>query len=260
LGFGLEGLLRQRAADLVGILNGIDTDVWNPAQDTHLALPYDAPTLDRKAANKTALQRHFRLPENPRIPVLGMVSRLVEQKGIDLVAGIARELVERDTQVVVLGRGQREMEAALRGLAVRYPRVFGVEIGFNESLAHRIEAGADLFLMPSRFEPSGLNQLFSMRYGTPPIVRRTGGLADSVVEADSASLAAGAATGFVFDAPDAEALLAAIDRALAVYRTPDRWRRLQRSAMARNSSWAASAQKYIEVYEQALASAGSRPS
>jgi starch synthase len=252
--------LRQRAADLVGILNGIDTDVWNPAQDTHLTLPYAVPTLDRKAANKTALQRHFMLPENSRIPVLGIVSRLVEQKGIDLVAGIARELVERDTQVVVLGSGQREMEAALKDLAVRYPREFGVEIGFNEPLAHRIEAGADLFLMPSRFEPSGLNQLFSMRYGTPPIVRRTGGLADSVVDADLASIEAGAATGFVFDAPETGALLAAIDRALAVYRTPALWRRLQRSAMARNSSWAASAQKYIEVYEQALASAGSRPS
>jgi len=256
LGFGLDGLLRQRAADLVGILNGIDTEVWNPARDPHLAQTYTAATLERKGLNKSALQRHFGLAEDPRIPLLGIVSRLVEQKGIDLVAGIAPELVERGTQVVALGSGQSAMEAALAALAARYPRAIGVRIGFSEPLAHRIEAGADLFLMPSRFEPSGLNQLFSMRYGTPPVVHRTGGLADSVVDADPAALEAGTATGFVFDTPTAAALLAAIDRALGVYRTPERWRAIQRSGMARDSGWAASSRKYIEVYETALSGGG----
>ncbi|MFI5399653.1 MAG: glycogen synthase GlgA [SAR324 cluster bacterium] len=252
LGFGLDGLLRRRAADLVGILNGIDADVWNPARDPHLARTYDAESLDLKALDKAALQREFGLPEDARIPLLGMVSRLVEQKGIDLVVPLAARLAERGIQLVALGSGQRDLETALGGLAERFPRAIAVRIGFSEPLAHRIEAGADLFLMPSRFEPSGLNQLFSMRYGTPPIVHRTGGLADSVVDADRAALEAGRATGFSFDAPSSEALLGAIDRALEIYRTPERWRSLQRSAMARDFSWAASARKYIEVYESAL--------
>jgi len=255
LGFGLDGLLRHRAADLVGILNGIDAEAWDPARDPHLARTYDAASLDGKAVDKAALQREFGLPEDPRIPLLGVVSRLVEQKGIDLVIAIASELAERGTQLIALGSGQHDLEKALSGMAGRFPRAFAVRLGFSEALAHRIEAGADMFLMPSRFEPSGLNQLFSMRYGTPPIVHRTGGLADSVVDADPAALEAGRATGFSFDTPTAGALLGAIDRALEIYRTPKRWRSLQRAAMARDFSWAAAAPKYIEVYETALAKA-----
>lgn len=258
LGFGLDGLLRRRAADLVGILNGIDADAWNPARDPHLVRTYDAASLDNKAFDKAALQREFGLPEDARIPLLGVVSRLVEQKGIDLMISIASELAERGTQLVALGSGQPDLEKALSGLAGRFPGAFAVRLGFSEALAHRIEAGADMFLMPSRFEPSGLNQLFSMRYGTPPIVHRTGGLADSVVDADRAALAAGRATGFSFDTPTADALLGAIDRALEIYRTPERWRSLQRSAMARDFSWTAAAPKYLEVYEGALADTARR--
>jgi starch synthase len=253
LGFGLEGLLRRRAPDLTGILNGIDTLVWDPARDPHLATRYDGGHLQLKRENKLALQRAFGLPEGARAPLLGMVSRLVEQKGVDLVPGIAPLLVRSRAQLVVLGSGDAQLQDALRALAAGYPRVVAVQIGFDDSLAHRIEAGADMFLMPSRFEPCGLNQLYSMRYGTPPIVRRTGGLADSVVDASEANLRAGTATGFVFGAPTRAALRAAVKRALEAYHHPKTWRFLQLNGMARDSSWERAARATIEVYRGALA-------
>ncbi len=256
LGFGMDGELRRRAADLVGILNGIDTETWNPATDPQLAANYDAATLERKALNKAALQARLGLRQDARIPLLAMVSRLVEQKGIDLVLAIAQELAEWPAQLAVLGSGQRELEAALGKLAQRFPRAIAAQVAFDEPLAHQIEAGADLFLMPSRFEPSGLNQLYSMRYGTPPLVRRTGGLADSVVDATDAALADGTATGFVFESATPQALRAAIRRALDLYRKPAQWRALQRLGMARDFGWDAAAPAYIAVYRQALAQAG----
>lgn len=253
LGFGLDGLLRRRAPELTGILNGIDTCKWDPARDAHLASTYDGSHLGRKRLNKSALQRELGLPESDEAPLLGMVARLVEQKGVDLVPAIAPLLVRSHAQLAVLGHGEAKLEDMLRALAAGYPGTVAVRIGFDEALAHRIEAGADLFLMPSRFEPCGLNQLYSMRYGTPPIVRRTGGLADSVVDASDASLRAGTATGFAFDAPTRSALRATVKRALDAYHQPATWRFLQLNAMARDSSWRPAARATLEVYRRALA-------
>ncbi len=252
LGFGLDGLLRHRAPELTGILNGIDTTVWDPACDAHLAAPYDAAHLERKRLNKAALQRAFGLPQSAETPLLGMVSRLVEQKGVDLVPGVAAMLVRARAQLAVLGRGEARLENALRVLAAGYPRAIAVRIGFDEALAHLVEAGADIFVMPSRFEPCGLNQLYSMRYGTPPVVRRTGGLADSVVDASEDNLRAGTATGFAFEAPTRPALRAALKRALDAYRDPATWRALQLNGMARDSSWTPAARATLEVYRRAL--------
>jgi len=238
-GFGLDGLLRHRAADLRGILNGIDTAIWDPARDPLLAANYDAGSLEKKQDNKRALQRELGLAEDAAAPLAGMVSRLVEQKGVDLVIAIAPRLVAEGAQLAVLGRGEPALEGALRALAARHPRAVAVCIDFSEALAHRIEAGSDLTLMPSRFEPCGLNQLYSMRYGTPPVVRRTGGLADSVADA---------ATGFVFEEASPEALLGTLRRALALRADAPRWAALQRAAMARDSGWEGAAQAYLAMY------------
>lgn len=251
LGFGLEGLLRERNDVLTGILNGIDTDTWNPAHDPFLAERYDASRLDAKKANARALRDELGLAARDDAPLIGMVARLVEQKGADLVAAIAPALVHHGAQLAVLGQGESRFEQALSALATAQRGAIAVRLGFDEGLAHRIEAGADLFLMPSRFEPCGLNQLYSMRYGTPPVVRRTGGLADSVRDPDEAP--AGEATGFVFDAPEPAALLGAIRRALAAWRDPETWRRLQTNGMRADFSWDASARAYLEVYRRAIA-------
>lgn len=252
LGFGLEGLLRRRAADLRGIVNGIDTDAWNPATDAFLAAPYDAGRLDAKALNKAALQRELGLRADARAPLAGVVSRLVEQKGIDLVVAAADALLADGAQLIILGRGTPAIEDACRALAARNPGTVAARLEFSEALAHRIEAGADLFLMPSRFEPCGLNQQYSMRYGTPPVARRTGGLADTVVDATDGNLRAGRATGFVFDAPTPEALLDACRRAIACYRDAPRWAALQRAGMAREPGWDAAAREYLALYADAL--------
>jgi starch synthase len=252
LGAGLDGILRARSADLAGILNGIDHSIWDPASDPHLAARYGSDDLDGKKANKAALQRTLGLPESAQTPLLGIVGRLVEQKGIDLVLEAAEAIVRSPAQLVVLGEGPRRFVAPLHALERRHPGEVAVRSGFDETLAHLIEAGADLFLMPSRFEPCGLNQLYSMRYGTPPIVHRTGGLADSVTDLDEGTPER-PATGFVFDSPTADALLASVRRALQTYREPAVWRRLQRNGMARDFRWDESARRYLEVYRAALA-------
>jgi len=242
LGFGLDGLLRARAADLVGILNGIDTELWDPARDPLIAQRYDLDWLERKAPNKAALQRAFGLPQTAGAPLLGMASRLVPQKGADLVLAVADDLVRAGAQLAILGSGELEIESGLLALAARHPRHVAVRIAFDEPLAHLIEAGADMFLMPSRFEPCGLNQLYSMRYGTPPVVRRTGGLADSVSER----------TGFLFDEPTPQALRAALARALEAWRKPSAWRALQRNGMQRDSGWGIPARAYLAAYRRVL--------
>ena len=241
LGFGLEGLLRARAADLLGILNGIDIDVWDPARDALIPQRYDAEWLERKAPNKAALQRAFALPETAGAPLLGMASRLVPQKGADLALAIADDLVRAGAQLVVLGTGERDIERGLTSLAARHPRHVGARIAFDEPLAHLIEAGSDMFLMPSRFEPCGLNQLYSMRYGTPPVVRRTGGLADSVSER----------TGFLFEPPTPQALWDALTRALEAWRKPSAWRAMQQEGMRRDFGWGVPARAYLEAYRRA---------
>ncbi len=253
LGFGMQGLLAARAARLHGIRNGIDLGVWNPATDALIAARYDAARLDAKRDNKRALQARFGLPIAPEVPLFGFIGRLTEQKGADLIAAIAPRLARAPAQLAVLGSGARALEDALRECARAAPRAVAVHIGFDEPLAHLIEAGADAFLMPSRFEPCGLNQMYSQRYGTPPVARATGGLADTIVDCSAATLASGTASGFLFDAPTTDALLAAVERALAAYRDPATWRSLQRAGMAQDFGWAAAARQYAALYASLVA-------
>ena len=252
-GYGLDGLLLSRQHKLHGILNGIDTRIWNPATDMHLPAHYSAGRiLPGKRRNKQALLERF-LPKADdaalEAPLLGLVGRLVEQKGIDWVlAAIPVLLAETDARFVLLGSGQPAYEQKLARLAKRHPGRIFVEIGYDEPLAHQIEAGADLFMMPSRFEPCGLNQMYSLNYGTPPVVFKTGGLADTVVDANEATLEDATANGFVFDTPDVTAFLHAIRRALALYRKPARWRKLQQTGMRQSFDWADSAGHYLSLY------------
>jgi starch synthase len=239
LGHGMDGLLRHRRAVLSGILNGIDTRVWDPASDARIAQRYDADTLERKAENKAALQRRLQLEPRAGVPLVGAVSRLTHQKGADLIAAVADALAALPAQLAICGKGERELEHALAAAAARRPGQIAVRVAFDEDLAHAIEAGADLFVMPSRFEPCGLNQMYSQRYGTPPVVRATGGLGDTVEDG---------VTGFLFEQAESEALLEALRRALAAYAEPARWRRLQRAGMGRDFSWSAAARRYADLY------------
>jgi starch synthase len=240
-GCGLDGLLRQRRQSLGGILNGIDTALWDPSADPLITASYDADCLERKALDKQALQFRLRLKVDPQIPLLGVVSRLTHQKGSDLIADVLDELVRLPAQIAVLGKGEARMEEALRAAAERYPGTVSVTTGFNESLAHAIEAGADLFLMPSRYEPCGLNQMYSQRYGTPPVAHATGGLADTITDGE---------TGFLFPRMDAGTFLKAVRRAVELRREPGRWREMQRRGMQRDFSWPAAARQYAALYSR----------
>lgn len=254
-GYGLDGLLRAHQGKLHGILNGIDTQVWNPASDAHLPAHYTAGRINPgKARNKRALLQRFLGPIEDiqlNIPVLGLVGRLVEQKGVDWVlAAMPVLLAETDVRFVLLGSGQTVYEQKLARLAKKHPERVLVEIGYDEPLAHLIEAGADIFLMPSRFEPCGLNQMYSLRYGTPPVVFKTGGLADTVVNVTEATLADGSANGFVFERPGAVAFIGAIRRALKLLRHPVLWRRVQQTGMRQSFDWAHSARQYLSLYSE----------
>ena len=254
LGFGFDGILRERGSDLIGILNGIDYDQWDPERDPNIPRPYRATDLEGKGAAKRELLERCRLPASDEAlarPVIGLISRMVDQKGFDLLADIADELPRLGAAVVLLGSGERRYEDLWLALATRYPDRVAVHIGFDERLAHLIEAGADLFLMPSRFEPCGLNQMYSLRYGTVPLVRATGGLADTVRNFDAAS---GSGTGFTFDEYSAQALLGTLRWALGVFMDRRTWQRIQQAGMRQDHSWAASARRYVEVYERAIAS------
>ncbi|RZL04139.1 MAG: glycogen synthase GlgA [Rubrivivax sp.] len=248
LGFGLQGVLREHAGRLHGILNGIDTAVWNPTVDTFIPQRYDATSVKAgKLANKAALQRRFGLVADPDAMLFGVVSRLTEQKGTDLIIEATPEILSGGGQLVMLGQGDAALEQSLRDLAEAHPGRVHVTVGFDEGVAHLIEAGADCFLMPSRFEPCGLNQLYSLAYGTPPIVHATGGLADSVVdESSDPSLA----NGFVFFQPTTEALVFAIRRAFGRYRDPVAWDRLVQSGMRRHHDWSGSASLYESLYRE----------
>jgi starch synthase len=249
LGFGMDGMLRLRADRLHGILNGIDTAQWDPQTDKLIAQRYGAGDLQAKAPNKLALQLRMGLPPDADTMLLGLVSRLTEQKGIDLVLDNIERIAESACQLVVLGRGDAALEQRLREAAAAHPRFVAVELGFDEGLAHLVEAGADCFLMPSRFEPCGLNQLYSLAYGTPPLVHATGGLADSV--RDTMRHADG--TGFVMREPTAGALWRALADAQRLYRDRPAWRSLQRRGMAQRLSWDDSAQRYVALYRRCLA-------
>jgi len=248
-GFGFDGILAARGDRLVGILNGIDQDTWDPSRDPYLPATYTARTLAGKRASKAALLEEFGLPaEAIDRPLVGMVGRLTEQKGHDLIAGVAEELVGLEASFVLIGTGEPRFEDLWRGMARRAPDRVAVRIGFDERLAHLIEAGADMFLMPSRFEPCGLNQMYSLRYGTVPIVRATGGLFDTVRDFDPAT---GRGTGFTFVPYEPWALMDAISRALAAYGRRDWWLKLIRAGMRQNHSWDLSAREYVKVYSQA---------
>ena len=247
-GMGLEGLLSHRRDRLSGILNGIDNKVWNPGNDPHLEYVYDVGSLDRKALNKGALQASIGLEEVADRPLMGFVGRLAEQKGLELILPVLEEILAIPAQLVLLGTGEAEYEHALGTLAASNPGAMAVVLAYNETLAHRIEAAADIFLMPSLFEPCGLNQLYSLRYGTLPLVRAVGGLADTVVDADAVNLAAGSATGFVFREPEPSELLATVQRAAALWHDRAAWKRLQLTAMQQDFSWQQSARRYLELY------------
>jgi len=250
-GFGFEGIVASRSDDLVGILNGIDTETWNPEADAYLSSHFSAEDLKGKSKVKAALLEDAGLPANKASlsrPLVGLVSRLTDQKGFDLIAAAADQLMTFDATWVMLGSGDARYERFWRQLAERYPERVAARIGFDEKLAHLIEAGADLFLMPSRFEPCGLNQMYSLRYGTLPIVRATGGLDDTVVDVDEEP---SRGTGFTFREYSADALVATVNRALSLYKNTRRWKAIQRRAMAEDHSWDVSAREYVKVYEGA---------
>ncbi|WP_414040047.1 glycogen synthase GlgA [Acidithiobacillus sp. M4-SHS-6] len=251
-GMGLQGLLQQRAGQLSGILNGVDTAHWNPRTDPYLPAHYHARNLVGKNQCKIHLQQSLGLESQEEVFLLGMISRLIEQKGIDMVLDVLPDLLQRGMQVAILGSGEKLYEARLQELAAAHPGRLAVRIGFDEELAHRIEAGADAFLMPSRFEPCGLNQMYSLHYGTLPIVHHTGGLADTVVDADDLARDH-ERNGFVFSVAHSDALLQAVLRAAAVFQQPAAWRQLQQQAMAGNYSWEHSALAYQQLYHRILA-------
>ena len=248
LGFGMHGLLYERRGVLTGILNGIDDQEWNPATDPHLAHRFDATQLDLKAKNKTALQQALALDVAQDTPLLAIISRVTYQKGSDVCLGVMQELVAEGVQFALLGAGDKALEQAYLSFALAHPGRVSVTIGYDEALSHRMEAGADLFLMPSRYEPCGLNQMYSQRYGTPPIAHATGGLADTIVDATPENLAAGTASGFLFHPMSHAACAAALRTALQVYRDKAQWRRMQATAMARDFSWTQSARAYLDLY------------
>ena len=243
-GFGFDGILRSRSRDLVGILNGVDTEEWDPARDRFLKTPFTPGNLEGKRAAKIELLKRYGLATDAvslERPLIGMISRMVHQKGLDLIAALTDDLVALDAAFVVLGTGEPRYEAMWRGLAERWPDRIGANIGFDEPLAHLIEAGSDLFLMPSRFEPCGLNQMYSQRYGTLPIVRAVGGLADTITDGED---------GFSFVPDTPAALLATIRRALETFRNSPKWRAMQATAMSRDHSWDRSAREYVRMYER----------
>jgi starch synthase len=254
--YGFEGILAARRADLVGILNGIDADTWNPATDPHIPTPYSVDDLSGKRDAKRALLKAYGLPwDDDAIdePLIGMVSRMIDQKGLDLIASVAHELPTLGARFVVLGTGEPRYEDMWRALSDRYPDRIAARIGFDEPLSHLVEAGADLFLMPSHYEPCGLNQMYSLRYGTLPLVRATGGLDDTVENYDPYT---GRGNGFKFWEPSGPAMLNTLRWALRVYEHPDVWQRLQRAGMQLDFSWTRSAGEYARLYSQVLAVAG----
>ena len=248
-GEGLQALLHARHERLSGILNGIDQAVWNPKTDRFLAAQYTAQSLKKRSANKRAVQEEMGLKRKPRALLLGMVSRLFDQKGLDILLAAAERLLTRDVQLAVLGSGDEKYHTAFKVLKERYPDRVSVEHEFNEPLARKIYGGCDVFLMPSHFEPCGLGQLIAMRYGAVPLVRATGGLADTVIDAGRSPQRG---TGFTFKPYTAAALLGTVDRALTAFADSERWQAIQRRAMAADFSWQASARQYEELYRRAI--------
>ncbi len=249
-GCGLDGLLRHRARDLSGILNGVDYDVWDPSRDEHLAANFTADDLSGKRTCKLALQRELGLTVDPDRPLIAWLSRITDQKMADVVYHALHMVLERDVQLALLGEGDPVLEAKLRDAAQHYKGRLAVRIGYEEPLAHRLQAGADLLLHPSRFEPCGLTPLYAMRYGTLPIVRHVGGLFDTIVDATEWTVRGGSATGFAFREVTTSAILGCLDRAIAFFARPTRWRKMQRRAMSRRFDWSDSARRYFAIYRK----------
>lgn len=250
-GCGLEGVLRTRRADLFGIINGVDYQQWDPAHDTYLSQPYNARSLKGKRVCKEALQKECRLPVKD-VALIGMITRLTPQKGVDLLIEALDELMRLNLQLVILGAGDPDIQQKLKQAMRLHPEKLSVQLAFDEALAHRIEAGSDLFLMPSRYEPCGLNQMYSLRYGTIPLVRKTGGLADTVVDATPSNLEEGKADGFVFEPASSHELLTTVRLALKLFREKDLWYRMMRTGMAADFSWDRSAKEYEKLYHLAV--------
>ncbi|MBN3857596.1 glycogen synthase GlgA [Paraburkholderia sp. Ac-20340] len=249
-GGGLEALLKGRAHDLVGILNGVDYTVWSPAEDAAIAARYSVTRMSGKLRCKAALQQRFQLTQKHDAPVFGVVSRLTEQKGLDLLLAALPEIVARGGQLVVLGTGDASLEQGFTRAAHQHPDSVAVELGFDEALAHEIVAGADVMMVPSRFEPCGLTQLYALAYGALPLVHRVGGLADTVTDASLENLADGTATGFVFERFEPDALAAAIRRAFALHARGRDWRETRARGMREDFGWSASAQRYMALYRE----------
>ena len=252
-GYGMNGVLLGRQEDLAGILNGVDHDVWSPLIDPLIAQRYSTDDVaEGKAACKQALQERVNLPTDPEVPLIGMVSRMTDQKGFDIIEGVLKKLLSKGVQMVFLGSGDARFEDLVRKAAEEHPDQVAVTIGFDDSLAHQIEAGADIYLMPSAFEPCGLNQMYSLVYGTVPVVHAVGGLADSVVDASDENLANGTANGFSFTEYDSGALWGALKRALKAFKRKEIWSQLQRRGMSQDWSWNRSAREYESVYQRAI--------
>ncbi len=248
-GFGLEKILASRKKDLFGILNGVDYSVWDPRVDKYIPTHYDLESLEKKIENKKALCEQNDLPFNPEVPVIGIISRMTTQKGFDLLAEAMDELMKLEVQMVILASGDPLLEKQFEKLSKKFPKKLALNLRFDNRMAHLIEAGSDMFLMPSRFEPCGLNQLYSLRYGTVPIVRETGGLADTVVDPQKSKTRA---NGFTFKEYTPQALLEAVERAVEAFHDKNTWVKLQKNGMKLDFSWKSSAEKYLEVYEKAM--------
>lgn len=253
MGMGLDGLLRHRSGALTGILNGIDTEVWNPATDQHLVARYDASRLDERKRNKAAVRQRFGLNDDAAGPLVAVVSRLTSQKGLDLLLAALPRLLADGGQLALLGTGDATLQAGFAAAAARHSGRIGAVLGYDEGLSHLLQGGADVILVPSRFEPCGLTQLIGLRYGTIPVIARVGGLADTVIDANEAAIAAGVATGFQFTPVTADALQAALTRAARAFRDPAAWRSLQERAMATDVGWSRPACRYAELYNTLVA-------
>jgi starch synthase len=249
LGFGMQGVLRQRTERLYGVLNGIDTTLWNPQTDSLIATRYGSLTLEKKLNNKLAFKQRMGLAGPNDVPLFAMVSRLTHQKGIDLLIEAAARITALPAQLAIVGTGDRELVERLTALQARLSGRMALFIGFDESLAHLLEAGADAFLMPSRFEPCGMNQMYSQRYGTPPIANATGGLVDTITD-EAMGIGNAKATGFLMREASTTALVETVERAVAAFRAPRQWRNLQLNGMARDFGWAHAAREYVAIYER----------
>jgi starch synthase len=248
-GYGLEGVLAHRSQDLYGILNGIDYSEWNPAKDDLIAVNYSLQEINKKMECKRVLLEENNLPVNLSCPFVGIVSRLARQKGLDIIAEAINEIMNLDLYFILLGRGEEEYHRLFSRISRKYSRKAAIHITFDNGLAHRIYAGCDMFLMPSRYEPCGLGQLISLAYGTAPIVNPTGGLADTIEGFEPET---GKGNGFLLSEYSASALMSALERAISIYRRKEAWRRLIKNMMEANFSWAASTEKYLKLYQRAI--------